>query len=349
MMKRVFLVVVSLVLTMILSGVMMSGVLATQSTPMTDDPSVELQAATAWLMRQQADGGGFPGFSGEPEVSITIDALIALAAAQLRGIDVGTSIDDAVAYLESGAGALVYTQTGVGQAAKLATGIVASGGDPRDIAGVNPLSVVEFGQDQETGLYGAGIFDHALAMLALGATGTELPPSALTVLEQTRTPEGGWAFDGTSTKGAADSNTTAMVVMGLVATGHGDSPLIGDSLAYLQTTLVGTSGATFQPSDGAVADANSTALVIQAIIAAGDDPAGEGWGDLPSALTSFQNDSGAFFFNQGETTDNLFSTVQVIPAAAGFALPIDPGGDVDATPVGTPVGVAGVRYPRLAS
>lgn len=340
-MKRLMTILMSAALAMVLAGSAGSGAFALQATPAaTGESGVDLQAATDWLIGQQDASGAWIGFNGEPEVSITVDAVIALVAAQLRGVDVGSSIDDAVAYLESDDGALVYAQSGTGPAAKLVTGIVAYGGNPSDISGINPLILVDRGIDAETGFYGTGVFDHALGLLALGATGTEVPEEAITTLEETQTPEGGWSFDGTSDEGAADSNTTALVVMALVAAGLGDSPLVGDALAYLQTTLVGETGATFQSGDGAVADANSTALVIQAVIAVGDDPGSEGWGDLESALGNFQNESGAFFYNEMDTSDNLFTTAQAIPAAAGFALPIVTAPDIDQTPA-TPVGIRG--------
>ncbi|MGC4107745.1 MAG: prenyltransferase/squalene oxidase repeat-containing protein [Thermomicrobiales bacterium] len=89
-----------------------------------------LAAAVQWLISQQNDDGSFMGFSGEPDAGTTVDALTALAAAKESGIDVGDSIDQAIAYLGSGDVALVYAQTGVGQAAKLALGLVAAGVDP---------------------------------------------------------------------------------------------------------------------------------------------------------------------------------------------------------------------------
>lgn len=337
-MKQLLAILMSAGLAMVLVVSGGSTAVAFQATPAASGESgADLQAATDWLIGQQDASGAWIGFSGEPEVSITVDALIALVAAQLRGFDVGTSIDDAVGYLESDDGALVYAQSGIGPAAKLVNGIVAYGGNPSDISGINPLILVEMGQDTESGFYGSGVFDHALSLLALGATGTEVPEEAITTLENTRTPEGGWSFDGETAEGAADSNTTALVIMGLVAAGLGDSPLVGDALAYLQTTLVGDTGATFQSGDGAVADANSTALVIQAVIAVGDDPGSNGWGDLESALASFQNESGAFFYNETDTSDNLFATAQAIPAAAGFALPIVTAPNVEQPPA-TPVG-----------
>ena len=333
-MKRTVDVLVSLIIT---AMVMAASVIATgaqEATPVS--VAADLEAATAWLIDQQGEDGGFPGFSGESEPSITIDAVMALAAAEHRGIDTSDAIDEAVGYLQSGDVALVFAQTGTGQAAKLVLGMVAAGEDPSDIAGVNPLALLEQGANPDTGVYGTGVYDHALVMLALAATGSDIPAEAITALEETRTPEGGWAFDGTVTEGAADTNTTSLVVQALVAAGQGDSALVSDALAYLLMGVDGTSGATFQPGAGFPADASSTAFVTQAVIAVGDDPSSDAWGNLTAALGAFQAGSGAFFFNSEDTAENLFSTVQVIPAVAGLALPIVPA-DGQATPVATPV------------
>lgn len=331
-MKRIMSIVVSLVLF----GLMASPVGAQSATPMPPGGQADLQAATDWLISQQGDDGGFPGFSGESEVSVTIDAVIALVAAEHRGIDSSAVIDEAVAYLESGDGALVYAQTGAGQAAKLVHGIVAIGGNPQDFAGVDALALLEQSPDADTGLYGTGVYDHALALLALAATDSDIPDEAFTAIENSQTPEGGWAFDGSVTESAADGNTTSLTVQALVAAGEGDSQLVADGLSYLQTTLVDSTGATFQPGAGTPADANSTALVMQAVLAVGDDPSSDAWGDLPAALSAFQNETGAFYFNADDTSDNIFSTVQVIPAVAGLAQPVFPASDV-AAPSATPV------------
>jgi hypothetical protein len=230
-----------------------------------------------------------------------------------------------MAYLESEDHALVFAQTGQGQAAKLVLAAVAAGADPRDIAGVDALALIEKAPSSDPGLYGSGVFDHALVLLALAATGTDVPEEAVSAIEETQAPEGGWAFDGSTAEGFADSNTTALVVQALVAIGEQDADLVADGLAFLQTALDATSGALYQPGSDFPPDAVSTAYVLQAVIAAGEDPASDEWGNLPAALASFQKPSGAFFFNADDPADNLFASAQAIPAAAGVALPVLPG------------------------
>ena len=291
-----------------------------------------LEQATLWLMGQQTSEGGFPGFNGTPDPSITTDAIIALVAADAAGIDTSDSVDAAMSWLASTDLTLEFSQSGQGQAAELVLAAVAAGADPRAIGSVNALALIEAGPSVETGFYGNGVYDHALCLLALAAVGGDVPEDAIAVLESSRTPEGGWAFDGIPAEGAADSNTTSLVVQALVALGQVDSSLVTDAMAYLLTAIDGESGAAFQPGAGFPADSSSTAMVLQAVIATDDDPASETWGNLPAALATYQNASGAFYFSPDDQSDSVFATVQSIPALAGMAFPVMPG-EESATPV----------------
>jgi hypothetical protein len=69
-------------------------------------------------------------------------------------------------------------------------------------------------------------------------------------------------------------------------------------------------------------DANSTGTVVQALIAAGEDPSSAKWRDSLTVLAGFQNESGAFRYMDDVPEDNLFATVQAIPALAGTPFPI---------------------------
>lgn len=285
-------------------------------------PTVEggLPAAVAWLQSQQADDGGFVGLSEESDPGATVDAIIALAAAEESGTDTGDAIDRAVGYLGSGDIALVYLQTGVGQAAKLVLGLVAAGEEPSGFAHVDPLSIIPFGVDAETGLYGTGVYDHALAVQALAATGGEIPQAAVDAFAAAQSENGGWAFDASSDPAMADSNTTAVSIQALVAAGHGDSDLVMKGLAYLDSVWT-DGGAAYNHLPDTLPDANSTALVTQALAATGADIS-----EHLAVLATFQNASGAFHYNADDTSDNLFATLQAIPAmaTAGAGSPATP-------------------------
>jgi hypothetical protein len=277
-----------------------------------------LDAAAAWLQSQQAADGGFPGFSGTSDASATTDAVLALAAARNAGVAV--DLTKAVEFLEQNA--LVYAQTGPGQAAKLVLTIVAAGGDPTDVKTVNPLSIVEISAKGSSGIIGFGLFDHALGVLALVATGHEVPQSAIDTFRAAQLANGSWAFDGTTADQAGDTNTTAMAIQALAAAGLARDPMIDKALAYLKSSQVESGAFPFQPGSAPNGDANSTAIVVQAILAVGQDPASPEWKNAAAALAAFQNPSGAFRYTDDLPDDNLFATVQAIPALAGQPYPI---------------------------
>jgi len=134
--------------------------------------------------------------------------------------------------------------------------------------------------------------------------------------------DGGWAFDGSTAPGAADSNTTALVIQALIAAGYGDDPMVERALAFLSTVQTPDGGFAYESADPLVADANSTALVLQALIAAGEDPASPKWGNAPLALALFQTPSGGLRYMVADEEPNLLATVQAIPAMEGQSLPV---------------------------
>ena len=295
----------------------------------------------AWLQTQQAADGGFVGFSGTSDPGATLDAVIALAAAEHTGVDSGDTIAKAIAYLGSGDVALVYAQTGVGQASKLVLGLVAAGADPADFAHVDPLQIILNGANVETGIYGTGIFDHALAVLALIATGNDVPETAFEAFAATQSESGGWAFDASTDPAMADSNTTAIAIQALSAAGQGDGELVANGVAYLESIWL-NGGAAYNDAPDALPDANSTSLVIQALVSTGAEVTSQ-----LDALTSFQNASGAFHYNADDTSDNLFASLQAIPALALAPFPVE-AVDGEETPVASPADSATpVTYDEL--
>jgi len=300
---------------------------AQNATPVAPD---QVTSAANWLLTQQGADGGFVGFSGATEAGITVDAVLALAAANEAGADV--NLQPALDYLYSGDVALVYAQTGAGQAAKLVLAVVAAGGDPRDVNGVDPLSLATADIDGATGHYGTGVFDHALVMLAIAAAGDEVPDEAISRLVNSQLKDGSWSFDGEESPGSGDTNSTAISIMALAAAGKGDGRDVQQGIDYLKTTLLPDGSFPYQPADGAAGDANSTGIVVQALVAAGQDPASPDWNNVAGRLLEFQNESGAFRYMVDMPDDNLFATVQAIPAIAGVPFPI-----VGALPVASPI------------
>ena len=286
----------------------------------------DVAAASAWLRTHQGKDGGFLGSSGEPDPGVTTDAALALYAAGDVDPEAAAALHSAVDYLDpNGAD---YAAMGAGQAAKLAMAAVAGGRDPHDFAGMNLVAAIEAPASTTLanpipGIFGDDLYDHALAILALVATGDEIPTDALVPFRDRQGANGGWAYDGSTEAGAADSNTTALVIQALAASGHGADQMVERGLAFLQTLRVPDgSGFAFQAADPLQADANSTALVLQALLATGADPTGAEWGNAPRALAHFRTADGGLRYMASDEAPNLLATVQGIPALAGLPLPV---------------------------
>ncbi len=281
-----------------------------------------LQGAIDWMVPQQSEDGGYPGFEGTSDPTVTTNYIIALAAAGAAGIDVAEPLERAWAYMNEQA--LVFAQTGATQAALLSLAAAAAGENPAEVNGILPLTLATSLVNEDTGLYGAGVYDHAIILMAMAVAGEDVPTAAVDALQALQIADGSWAFDATTTDGAGDSNTTAMVIQALVAIGEGDNEMIAPAVAYLKSAAEAPGRYGYSAAEPVVADANSSALVVQALIATGVDV--EASGDL-AGLASFQNPSGAFRYQDADPSDNAFATVQAIPALAGVALPVIGAGD----------------------
>jgi hypothetical protein len=285
------------------------------------DPAIA--PAVQWLTTQQQPDGSFLGFSGKSDPGTTADVALALASVGTDPATVAHGGPSMIDYLRSSASAYGTTVAG---AAKLTLAVVASGDDPRDFGGQNLVQTILSKRDPQTHLFDAQLYVHAYAILALAAADQTVPTSAITALEQHQADDGGWAFTGETAAGKADSNTTAIAVQALVAAGHSDSPTIPKALNYLSGLQDDNSLYASQPASGAplLGDANSTALVIQALLATGQALDSDAVSKPLQALDAMQNDSGAFYYQQGTTDDNLLATIQALPAVAGKPLPVWP-------------------------
>lgn len=313
--------------------------MAQPASPVPADPGPDpgLVLAVEYILGQQAEAGGFAGPGGELDPGITADAIIALRAAGQQGVDTDAAIERAIAYLETDGAA--YAEMGAGQAAKLAMALIAGGTDPRTfgdgdfIARLTATPATPVATPMAvTGLYGESVYNHALVMLASSAAAESVPDGAIEALRATQIEDGSWAFAGTTEPGTGDSNTTALVIQALVATGNGDDPMIDAALAYLRSVQNEFGQVLFQAGQAEMADANSTALTLQALIAAGQDPTSPEWGNIARGLTVFQNISGAFRHSDATPQDNLLATLQAVPALAGYALPVSTACEEPAAP-----------------
>lgn len=206
----------------------------------------------------------------------TADAVMAMVAARRNPKRITRALDYLARRVRNG------KVTTVGQTAKVAMAAVAGGRRPRRFGGMNLVRSIKDSR-QPDGRYGEGssVFDHALAMLALGAGGTKAGhrPTAWLVAAQCR--DGGWQFDGPPGDSdddhclggeddftTSDSNTTAMTVMAL-RFGSGSATPATDPFEFFRSMRDGTRGGWGYSHAFGSTDSISTALVLQAFRAAG--------------------------------------------------------------------------------
>jgi prenyltransferase beta subunit len=283
--------------------------------------------AVAWLQSQQNADGGF----GSPESSVgaTADVLLAVASAGDNAIGWAREGKTALAYLEANAGSIAKA----GDGAKAILGLVASGKNPRDVGGVDLVAWLEgmIGADGKIGGDSDFINEHCFAMLALRSTQRTVPAEAIDYLLSRQLEDGTWSWNGDTTPGSGDNNTAAIAVVALIAAGvPADNPQIQKTLAHFKSQQNEDGGFPYvNPSPyGTDSDSNSTAVVMWALKAAGEDPAGADWKyqgqDGHSALDrlrAFQNESGAFRWQDAVPADNLASTVQALIALEMKTIP----------------------------
>ncbi len=279
--------------------------------PVAAAPTPEATNALAYLRGQQNADGGYPGFSGPTsDPSTSADVALAFLSSGISLGDVKKGDTSLLDYLHTSAPGLKS-----GPAAKYLLVAANTGENPGSFGGADlvGLSAAEKSAD---GIYGGSYFIHALVVLAHAIA--ESPGAAKQldngVLLRAQQVDGGWGFDA---KGASDTNTTALVVQALVASGQGgDATTRG--MAYMEGTLQPSNLYPFDAKSGD-GDANSTAYVLQAKIAARANPT-----EITrtrAALVTLQNPSGAFAFQKAAPDDNLLATVQAIPAINGRAFP----------------------------
>lgn len=293
------------------------------ASPTSAAPDPAIAPAVKWLATQQQPDGSFLGFSGKSDPGTTADVALALAAAGTDPSTVSDGGPSMIDYLRSAANTYGTTVAG---ATKLTLAAVASGDDPRDFGGQNLVQTILAKLDPQTHLFDPQLFVHADAILALSAAGQTVPAEAVTTLEQHQAEDGGWAFTGETAAGKSDSNTTAIAIQALVASGHGSSPTITKAMTYLSGLRDDNGLYAYQPANGSplLGDANSTALVIQALLATGQSPDSNAVTRPLKAMEGMENGSGALYFQKGATDDNLLATIQALPALAGKPLPVWP-------------------------
>ncbi len=283
-------------------------------------------AAIAYLQTQQsATDGSIP--DGGSTYAVSAQYAIGAAAA---------GYDPKV--LRNGSGPSVMTYLAAHAAAACATAgdcgwliqaAVAAHLNPKSFGGVNLITTLNAMYHSKTGVYGDGeAFSESLAVQGLVAAGQTVPAAAIHHLAAAQDSDGGWDFllikddpNGSTNFDTSDTNSTAMVLMALNATGTRGRN--AGALAWLHTQQDSDGGFPYQA--GAGTDPDSTALVLQALIASAQNPVASNWAvggnTALSSLLATQDADGGYTFPGGSGADP-FTTAQVPPALERAAFPL---------------------------
>ena len=336
------------------------GVAAGASTPALPQVSAA-RAGAQWLAGQLTPQGFVPNApgSGVASLSFTANTIVALSAAN---VDLAGA-RAALAYLQGNVDSYVTKDgsDGPGQLALLILDAESLGADPASFGGTNLVARLLATQQTSgtyAGLFGtmaqladfdAGNYEQGLALQALTAAGVKdnaQAAAAASWLLGQQCPDGGWSFTDQATDTCTvdpvaftgpDTNSTALVVQGLVSGGALPPARAADALGFYSGGQDTDGGFSYYPSTVAApgtTDPDSTALAIQALIALGRSPSGatftKGSATPVSALLGFQlhagGDAGALYFPPAPAPGNLTATYQAVPALAGLALPFGPSG-----------------------
>jgi hypothetical protein len=283
-------------------------------------------AGAAYLTTRQRANGSIPAFS---PIGSTADAVLALVAAGGEG----PTRRAALAYLRA------QVRKGnvdtVGLVAKVVQAAAAAGKDPSSFGGQDLVRWLR-SRIKESGKIGAAtVFDQALAILALEASGATPRRSTTDWLLGAQCPVGGWSFDTPYRPSrddescfdgskddffTADTNTTSYAVMALEYVGR--NGYAEDPFAFFQDARDAVHGG-WEYAPGFGTDANSTALVIQSYAAAG---LGIPSGGL-NALRDLQPDVGLGAWAYAYVGDapgdpDVGATIGAIPAILQTPLPL---------------------------
>jgi hypothetical protein len=284
-------------------------------------------------------GSGYAASLQEPSGAIvafspigsTADAVLAFVAADAQA----SARRSAVGYLRGQVKA--GNVTGVGLVAKVVHAVAAVGKDPRDFGGTNLVRWLR-SRIRESGRIGnATVFDHALAVIALEASGVRPSGSVTDWLLAAQCPVGGWSYDAPYDPSTddeschdgsaddfftADTNTTAYAVMALEYADRADH--VHDPFAFLESARDAVhDGWEYAPGFGT--DANSTALAIQAYLSAGLEVPADGLEALRALQPDVTLGAWAYAYDGDEPGDpNLGATIGAVPAIAQVTFPLVP-------------------------
>jgi hypothetical protein len=232
--------------------------------------AVALRKGLSYVAAQLKPDGSFNGFG----TGSAIDAVNAFVAAggNITSL-VSVSGTTPLQFLTSQA--ITYPKTSAAAAGKLAVGVVAAGGDPRNVNGLNLVISMTNNFSPTTGRYGSTVWDQSWTLLGLVAAGETISPAQVQQLISITAVGGGWNFAANASAPSADS--TGLAMMALRAAGvPSTTPAVQTAIAELHSLQLGDGGFGFSTES----DANSMGLALQGLCAYGEPVSSLTWGQV---------------------------------------------------------------------
>lgn len=266
----------------------------------TDDPALAADFSASYVARQMTAEGFVPvdpAFAqpdqlGQPEWTVTLDAILALQAAEVDAgileVAIGTLAAEITSAIDSGGGPS-------GRSGKVLL-ISDAAGLGTEVGGVDLIATIEGTlqgpEDDDPGLYDranpfGSVSSHSFALLGQMAHGITPPAEAIGWLAGQQCDDGGWSGYAAGPRQTGDpclvtdpesgelvaapssTNQTAVAVQALA--GRLGEQNSAAALAFLTGAQNDDGG--FGELPGLESDANSTGIVVQALVSLGVDPA----------------------------------------------------------------------------
>jgi energy-coupling factor transport system substrate-specific component len=273
--------------------------------------STEAKQARSWLRSQQNDDGGFGVSPGEESsVTITLRAMLGLAAADLNPLDVRRGGRSPLAFVKAERGE-------IGDANDIALAILALrtvGEDPRDFGGRNLVAALDRRRGANSS-FGNRVNVAAFAALAFrsaGATGSAAATTKWLRSAQNLNTDGGWGISPQARSDADSTGTVLQVIDGQNA--------VARAMGYLRGAQT-TSGGFASYS---IVNSQSTGLVLQGLAAQGRSHAAlrKAGNTGLDFLEARQQADGSIWYSRNSDQTRVWVTADALIGLAGESLPV---------------------------
>lgn len=302
---------------------MLAGPGTTGAASVAPDPvsAESARRGAAYLADQQGADGSVPdGW----RIDMVGEAVVALVA----GGDQEGTVEGALDYIADGAEDFLSDNgTNGARVARVVSGLVSAGEDPRDFAGFDWVAELDSKYVIGGGVYDDTVYGEALGMLGRLAAGEGLRANDEQRLRASQCDGGGWAWQ-PGCAGTPETDTTSLALSVLAEVAGPEDPDVQEARQWLLDIQRSDDdgGHCWGRAEGKFDNANSCGLALSAVVALNEDPGAAPWagadGSPLGALHDLQLESGGFKWRERDTTADEYATIQAVPGMAHWSYPV---------------------------